>query len=151
MAMTAGMISALLTPIAARAAISPVAEAVTQCACGEHQGGEDQVTQPVGTLPSRHPPVNEPEPTQRRRLAVEEPASFVAFEVLAADRADLRQLAWTERGRDLETLAQGCQPPMQLSLVTSDLTEAERWLSAFSAAGVEGLVVKGCTQWGTDR
>jgi ATP-dependent DNA ligase len=39
----------------------------------------------------------------------------------------------------------GWQPPLQLSPVTSELAEAEEWLSAFSAAGVEGLVVKGAS------
>jgi hypothetical protein len=34
---------------------------------------------------------------------------------------------------------------LQLSPVTSDVEEAEEWLEAFKASGVEGLVVKGAS------
>jgi hypothetical protein len=37
--------------------------------------------------------------TVRRRLVVEEPASFVAFDVLAVDGVDIRKMRWSIRRR----------------------------------------------------
>ena len=44
--------------------------------------------------------------TVRRRLVVEEPASFVAFDVLAVDGVDIRNTWWSIRRRRLESLAE---------------------------------------------
>jgi len=83
--------------------------------------------------------------TVRRRLAPAQPASFLAFDVLAVDGVDVRSLRWTARRRRLESLAGGWRPPLQLSPVTADVDEAREWLEAFKATGVEGLVVKGAS------
>jgi ATP-dependent DNA ligase len=83
--------------------------------------------------------------TVRRRLAPAQPASFVAFDVLAVDSVDVRPMRWTARRTRLEALAAGWTPPLQLSPVTADADEAKEWLEAFKANGVEGLVVKGAS------
>jgi ATP-dependent DNA ligase len=83
--------------------------------------------------------------TVRRRLAPEQPASLVVFDVLAVGSVDVRPMRWTARRGRLESLAQAWRPPLQLSPVTADLDEALEWLEAFKASGVEGLVVKGAT------
>jgi len=70
------------------------------------------------------------------------PASFVAFDLLAAHAADLRDLPARERRARLEALAAGWAPPLQLCPATDDLDEAQRWSAEYRAAGVEGLVVK---------
>jgi ATP-dependent DNA ligase len=83
--------------------------------------------------------------TVRRRLGVEEPASFVAFDVLAVDGVDIRNMRWSIRRRRLESLAENWRPPLQLSPATADIAEAREWMEVFRAAGVEGLVVKGAS------
>ncbi|WP_432945756.1 ATP-dependent DNA ligase [Kribbella sp. CA-253562] len=83
--------------------------------------------------------------TVRRRLAAAQPASFVAFDILAVDSVDVRPMRWTARRTRLEALAAGWTPPLQLSPVTGNVAEAKEWLEAFKASGVEGLVVKGAS------
>lgn len=83
--------------------------------------------------------------TVRRRLVVEEPASFVAFDVLAVDGVDIRNMRWSIRRRRLESLAENWRPPLQRSPATADIAEAREWMEVFRAAGVEGLVVKGAS------
>ncbi|MEU4605526.1 ATP-dependent DNA ligase [Kribbella sp. NPDC023972] len=83
--------------------------------------------------------------TVRRRLAPTQPASFVAFDVLAVGDVDVRPMRWTARRQRLEALAGRWVPPLQLSPVTADIDEAREWLDAFKSSGVEGLVVKGAS------
>ncbi|WP_456600440.1 ATP-dependent DNA ligase [Blastococcus sp. SYSU DS0616] len=71
------------------------------------------------------------------------PASYVAFDLLAAGGEDLRGRTFTKRRGALEQLAGGWAPPLQLSPVTADPVEARQWSDDFRPAGVEGLVVKG--------
>lgn len=76
------------------------------------------------------------------------PASFLAFDVLAAGDVDLRTKPLRDRRVVLEQLAGSWQPPMQLTPQTADPAEAQRWLTEYAAAevGVEGLVAKGAGQ-----
>jgi ATP-dependent DNA ligase len=83
--------------------------------------------------------------TVRRRLAPSQPASFVAFDVLAAGDVDVRPMRWTVRRQRLESLAEGWVAPLQVSPVTADVDEAREWLDALKSSGVEGLVVKGAS------
>jgi ATP-dependent DNA ligase len=76
-------------------------------------------------------------------LVAAHPASYVAFDVLAAGGSDLRGQRLTRRRAELEALAERWAPPMQLSPSTADLDEARQWFADFRAAGVEGLVAKG--------
>ena len=55
------------------------------------------------------------------KLARETPASFVAFDALAADGRDLREVAQHERRAHLERLLAGVQPPIHLTPMTRDL------------------------------
>jgi ATP-dependent DNA ligase len=71
------------------------------------------------------------------------PASYVAFDLLAAGGADLRDRRLNRRRADLESLAARWAPPLQLSPSTADPEEARRWFEDFRPAGVEGLVAKG--------
>jgi ATP-dependent DNA ligase len=83
--------------------------------------------------------------TVRRRLVPAQPASFVAFDVLAVGDVDVRPMRWTVRRQRLESLAKGWAPPLQVSPITADVDEAREWLEAFKSSGVEGLVVKGAS------
>jgi ATP-dependent DNA ligase len=76
-------------------------------------------------------------------LVAEHPASYVAFDLLAAGGRDRRSQRLSRRRAELEALAEGWVPPMQLSPMTGDLDEARRWFEDFRPAGVEGLVAKG--------
>ena len=75
--------------------------------------------------------------------AAAHPASYVAFDLLATGGEDLRARSLTRRRAALEELAGRWAPPLQLSPLTADPTEARQWFHDFRAAGVEGLVVKG--------
>jgi ATP-dependent DNA ligase len=73
------------------------------------------------------------------------PASYVAFDLLAAGGTDLRPQRWRDRRAALERLAENWAPPLQLSPVTADADEARRWFDDYRPAGIEGLVAKGAT------
>jgi ATP-dependent DNA ligase len=78
-------------------------------------------------------------------LVAAHPASYVAFDLLAAGGADLRNRPLRRRRAELEALAEGWAPPLQLSPATADLDEARQWFADFRAAGIEGLVAKGAS------
>jgi ATP-dependent DNA ligase len=71
------------------------------------------------------------------------PASYVAFDLLAAGGEDLRGQRLSRRRAALEELAARWKPPLQVSPATTDPEEARRWFDDFRTAGVEGLVAKG--------
>lgn len=76
-------------------------------------------------------------------LVAAHPASYVAFDLLAAGGTDLRGWKLTRRRAALEDLAAHWAPPMQLTPVTTDPAEARAWFDDYRPAGVEGLVAKG--------
>lgn len=82
-------------------------------------------------------------PGRIKALVATAPASYVAFDLLAAGGTDLRDLRLMRRRAELEVLAGRWAPPLQLSPATSDPAEARQWFDDFRTAGVEGLVVKG--------
>ncbi|PUB29627.1 ATP dependent DNA ligase-like protein [Promicromonospora sp. AC04] len=82
-------------------------------------------------------------PRSAAALARTSPASYAAFDVLAVGGQDVRPWAFDDRRRRLEQLATGWRPPLNLSPVTNDHATAVEWFEAYSAVGMEGLVVKG--------
>jgi ATP-dependent DNA ligase len=78
-------------------------------------------------------------------LVATAPASYVAFDLIAAGGTDLRRRTLRARREELESLAGRWAPPLQLSPLTADVEEARAWFTDFRAAGVEGLVVKGAS------
>ncbi len=76
------------------------------------------------------------------KLSVAIPASFVAFDLLAADGQDLMAEPQHERRRLLEKLLAGVGPPVHLTPMTRDRTTAARWLEQFEGAGLDGVVAK---------
>jgi ATP-dependent DNA ligase len=76
-------------------------------------------------------------------LVAAHPASYVAFDLLAAGGTDLRPLKLGRRRAALEDLAARWAPPLELSPATTDPAEARTWFDDYRAAGVEGLVAKG--------
>jgi len=83
---------------------------------------------------------------RREREVRERPASFQAFDLLAVDYRDTRDLGFADRRRLLEELAADWEPPLVLSTATRDVAEAREWFDTLTDAGIEGLVVKGAAQ-----
>ena len=76
------------------------------------------------------------------KLSKETPASFVAFDLLAADGRDLRNEPQSARRAALERLFVGITPPLHLTPVTRDVRVAAEWLQRFEGAGLDGVVAK---------
>ncbi|HEV8698966.1 MAG TPA: ATP-dependent DNA ligase [Candidatus Limnocylindrales bacterium] len=75
-------------------------------------------------------------------LAAESPASFVAWDLLALDDDDLRDVAQGERRERLEGVLAGVQPPIHLTPATRDRAMAGDWFDRFEGAGLDGVVAK---------
>ena len=76
------------------------------------------------------------------KLAAETPASFVAFDVLAADGKDVRERPQRERRALLERLFAKVAPPIHLTPMTTDAALARDWLARFEGAGLDGVIAK---------
>jgi ATP-dependent DNA ligase len=76
------------------------------------------------------------------KLAKESPASFVAFDLLAANGRSLMNLAQHERREKLEALLSKVVPPVYLTPMTRDRAVAEEWLNRFEGAGLDGVIAK---------
>jgi ATP-dependent DNA ligase len=76
------------------------------------------------------------------RLARETPAAFVAFDAIAVDGEDLREVAQRERRMRLERLLADASPPLYLTPTTRDPAEAAEWLARFEGAGLDGVIAK---------
>jgi ATP-dependent DNA ligase len=76
------------------------------------------------------------------KLARETPSSFVAFDALAADAVDLREMPQSARRVRLEQLLAGAKPPIHLTPITRDRALAAEWLSRFEGAGLDGVIAK---------
>jgi ATP-dependent DNA ligase len=76
------------------------------------------------------------------KLAQETPSAFVAFDAMAIDGEDLRQIAQHERRDRLERLLAPVKPPIYLTPVTRDPVLASEWLSRFEGAGLDGVIAK---------
>jgi ATP-dependent DNA ligase len=76
------------------------------------------------------------------KLALENPASFVAFDALSLEDRDLRAEPQRERRRLLEGALAGVKPPVHLTPVTRDRALAVEWLEHFEGAGLDGVIAK---------
>jgi ATP-dependent DNA ligase len=83
-----------------------------------------------------------PADSRVRKLAAETPASFVAFDLLAAGDQDLRAAPFVERRARLEALVANAPRPAYLTPVTHDFDLASRWFNEFEGAGLDGVIAK---------
>ena len=83
-----------------------------------------------------------PAPSRIARLAKETPASFVAFDLLAAGGKSTMALPQSERRIRLERLLGQVKPPIYLTPMTSDREVALDWLQRFEGAGLDGVMAK---------
>jgi ATP-dependent DNA ligase len=83
-----------------------------------------------------------PAASRAEKLSRETPASFVAFDALAAGGKDLRDLPQSERRERLEKLVERARPSIHLTPMTRDRAQALEWLSRFEGAGLDGVIAK---------
>jgi ATP-dependent DNA ligase len=76
------------------------------------------------------------------KLAKEIPSAFVAFDVLALERRDLRTLPQSERRTLLERALSQVSPPIHVTPMTRDRAQASDWLARFEGAGLDGVIAK---------
>ena len=76
------------------------------------------------------------------RLAQETPASFVAFDLLAAGGKSVMALPQSERRARLEQLLGSIKPPVYLTPMTREREVAADWLVRFEGAGLDGVMAK---------
>jgi ATP-dependent DNA ligase len=76
------------------------------------------------------------------KLAQQTPASFVAFDLLAVDGADIRERPLRERRAALERALATAAPPVHLTPTTRDRATAIDWLARFEGAGLDGVIAK---------
>lgn len=76
------------------------------------------------------------------KLAVETPASFVAFDLLALGADDLRERPLAERRHALERALGGARAPIHVTPATRDRAVAEEWFHRFEGAGLDGVIAK---------
>lgn len=85
-------------------------------------------------------------PAHVARLVRASPASYVAFDVLAAAGQDLRREPFDARRDVLEVAGARWVPPLAVCPQTTDPVLAQAWFEDMAVAGIEGLVVKGGAQ-----
>ena len=83
-----------------------------------------------------------PAASRVKKLAVESPASFVAFDLLAQEGTSLVARPQAERRAHLEALLADAQPPLHLTPLTEDATLAQTWLERYEGAGLDGVIAK---------
>ncbi|HEY1297989.1 MAG TPA: ATP-dependent DNA ligase [Chloroflexota bacterium] len=83
-----------------------------------------------------------PAASRVNRLALETPASFIAFDLLARGDNNFMQRPFAERRARLVEALGGARPPIHLTPATTDHAVALQWFSQFEGAGLDGVVAK---------
>ena len=86
-----------------------------------------------------------PADSRVRMLAEQTPASFIAFDLLALDDADLTGRPFAERRAALVEALAGSGPSFHVTPATTDQATAQRWFSEFEGAGLDGVIAKPLT------
>jgi ATP-dependent DNA ligase len=82
-----------------------------------------------------------PAASRIKRLSVETPASFIAFDMLAAGDEDLRGLPGIERRARLIAELRAT-PSVAITPQTTDAGEAAEWFTRYEGAGLDGVIAK---------
>lgn len=85
-----------------------------------------------------------PAESRVRRLAAETPARLLVFDMLVDEQGrDITERPLRERRAKLEAfLSKHTHPSIELSPVSPDRAEAERWMKDYGAIGCDGVVAK---------
>ena len=75
-------------------------------------------------------------------LAEETPGRLIVFDILAHDGQDVMGRPYVERRALLEDVYADLGDSWDLTPVTADLEEAERWFHEYEAAGCDGIICK---------
>ena len=76
------------------------------------------------------------------KLAKDIPSAFVAFDLLAFEGRDVRDMPQSERRTLLERALANVASPVHVTPMTRDRVEAADWLSRFEGAGLDGVMAK---------
>lgn len=77
-----------------------------------------------------------------KKLALETPASFIAFDLLGIESRNMMMVSQSDRREALEQLLAGVKPPVYLTPMTEDRKVAVNWLERFEGAGLDGVIAK---------
>jgi ATP-dependent DNA ligase len=83
-----------------------------------------------------------PAASRVNKLAHETPAAYVAFDLLAVEGRDIREMPQSERRQKLERLLASARPPLHVTPATPDRALAVEWLQRFEGAGLDGVIAK---------
>lgn len=83
-----------------------------------------------------------PAESRINKLAAETPAELVAFDLLAFEGDDLRELPFKERRERLVDLASRLEFPWHLTPQTDSEDVAKEWFDEFEPAGCDGIIAK---------
>jgi ATP-dependent DNA ligase len=83
-----------------------------------------------------------PAASRVQMLAAENPASYVAWDLLALGDEDLRAIPQAQRRERLEVALAGAKPPVHITPATRDKATAAAWFSQFEGAGLDGVIAK---------
>jgi ATP-dependent DNA ligase len=83
-----------------------------------------------------------PADSRVRKLSVETPAIFVAFDLLALEDESLLTTPFAERRERLESVLTETGPSVRLTALTGEQAIAEQWFGRFEGAGLDGVVAK---------
>ena len=83
-----------------------------------------------------------PAESRINKLAEEWPSSFVAFDLLAEGKEDLRPQPFSERRARLEKILRNGDSSVHITPLTTDASVAEQWFDRFEGAGLDGVVAK---------
>ena len=83
-----------------------------------------------------------PAASRVKLLAEQTPASYVAWDLLALGKEDLREVPLEERRARLDEALGSAVAPIHLSPATRDRALAEDWFSRFEGAGLDGVMAK---------
>lgn len=83
-----------------------------------------------------------PAESRINKLAAETPAELVAFDLLAFEGDDLRELPFKERRERLVDLASRLEFPWHLTPQTDSEEVAKEWFDEFEPAGCDGIIAK---------
>ena len=83
-----------------------------------------------------------PAASRVKKLAVQTPACFVAFDLLSSGFKNTLLMPQRERRDALIKLLRGIEPPIYLTPMTEDRAVALDWLKRFEGAGLDGVVAK---------
>jgi ATP-dependent DNA ligase len=75
-------------------------------------------------------------------LSREIPAAIVFFDLLSENGRDLRNVAFQQRRRELESLLARAAPPLHVTPATTDRKTAADWFRRFEGAGLDGVMAK---------